>query len=223
MTPRRHKRRLSVRRTLCGLTALAAVACSSVAQDGKPNALKEELNAMEPPQRAEHLLGLVAAGTGTARVYFYLGNALYAQQLMDSAVGYYQQAIEADSLYSKAWVNMGIAYDGMERGIAARRAYESAITINPNDVLAYCHLGYNYFTRGRTDQAVKNYQLALKIDPNSAQAHYNLGLAFADAKMFSEALVEWEQVVELDPDGELGKIARENVEIIRTYMELEQE
>ena len=67
---------------------------------------------------------------------------------------------------------------------------------------------------------MQNYRKALKIDPNSAQARYNLGLAFANFKLFKEALVEWQKVVELDPEGELGKLAAENVELIKTYVEL---
>ena len=59
------------------------------------------------------------------------------------------------------------------------------------------------------------------IDPECAQAHYNLGLAFADAKIFGEALLEWKKVVEIDGDGDLGRTAAENVELIQTYMELE--
>ena len=88
-------------------------------------------------------------------------------------------------------------------------------------MLAYCHLGYSHFERGEVDRAVRLYTRALEIDPNSAQARYNLGLAFADAKLFSEALVEWNRVVELDHDGELGKIAGENVKLIQTYLDMD--
>ena len=60
-----------------------------------------------------------------------------------------------------------------------------------------------------------------KVNPNSAQARYNLGLAFAETRIFNEALIEWNKVIEIDPDGPLGKIAAENVELIKTYMELD--
>jgi superkiller protein 3 len=107
----------------------------------------------------------------------------------------------------------------VDRSLDARGALQKAIEVNPNDVLAYCHLGYLEQSFGDYGAAMENYRRALAIDPNSVQAHYNLGLAFADSKVFKEALVEWEKVVALDPDGELGKMAAENVRLLRQYVE----
>jgi tetratricopeptide (TPR) repeat protein len=116
---------------------------------------------------------------------------------------------------------MGIALDTKGQFSRARWAYQRALDINPEDVLAYCHLGFNYYSRGRHAEAMENYRKALEIDPNNAQAHYNLGLAFANNKIFKEALVEWQKVVELDPGGDLGKLAAENVELIKTSIDMD--
>jgi len=141
---------------------------------------------------------------------------------MDSAVVYYDDAIRADSSFTKAWVNQGLAYDSQGKTPEARRAFEAALAVKPDDELALCHLGFSYFTHGEADKAMQYYLHALRVDPDCAQAHYNLGLAFADAKLFNEALTEWNKVVEIDPNGELGKTAAENVNLIKTYLDLDQ-
>lgn len=180
-----------------------------------------KIEKMRPFEQIEYLRGLESDGERGAELYYHMGNAFYSLEQPDSSITYLRMATRIDTTYSRAWVNLGIAYDTSRRRRDARDAYNHAIAVNPNDVLAYCHLGFNYFEGGDVDRAVKLYGRALEIDPDSAQARYNLGLAFADAKLFHEALIEWNRVVELDPDGQLGKIAAENAGLIQTYLELD--
>ncbi|MCI0451245.1 MAG: tetratricopeptide repeat protein [Candidatus Latescibacteria bacterium] len=215
--------------------ALALVsACGQGKTAGKSPAptLAQQLSTMPAEDQLAFLKDLERQKPGDATVAFHLGNTYYsmgsalpadensqALAYYDSAVTAYARAVEIDSAYSKAYVNMGLAYDAATKRADARRVLRKAIEVNPNDVLAYCHLGQIEQGYGDYAEAIRLYQKALVIDPNSAQAHYNLGLAFAEKKLFKEALVEWETVIALDPGGELGKTATENVRIIRQYLE----
>ncbi len=198
------------------LSAVVPVVSASDSLDS----LKEKLKGKNPEEQIVLLNGMIEADTTDARLYFFLGNAYYESGKYDEAIAQFETAVTLKEDYSKAWVNMGIVQDTKHNRRAARDAYNRAIELNPEDVLAYCHLGFSYQSAGENEKAMEYYQKALSIDPNSAQAHYNLGLAFAEARIFKEALVEWNKVIELDPDGQLGKIAAENVELIKTYMEL---
>jgi tetratricopeptide (TPR) repeat protein len=185
---------------------------------------------MPPAAQIDTLRGLVAADTADAQLRFHFGNAYYSfaaglessapakPAYLDSAEAEYARAVGIDSTMSKAWVNLGLAYQEHGKPSDARRALETAVHVNPDDVLAYCHLGYLSHVTGNLAEAMRQYQRALAIDPDSPQAHYNLGLAFAEAKIFQEALREWERVVKNDPGGDLGKTAAENVRIIQQYM-----
>lgn len=209
------------------IAALLAAWCISApgyAGDGDEPTRISELDSLPAPERLAFLRARLAAGKAgeAAELYFQMGNTFFAMEELDSAITYYGRAVEVDTTFSRAWVNMGIVYDAQNQGSAAQRAFEQALQADPHDVLAICHLGFAHFTRGETDRAVELYMEALAIDPNSAQAHYNLGLAFADARIFAEALLEWEKVIELD-DGDLGTTAAENVKLIKTYMELDEE
>jgi len=193
------------------------------------SALASRLNAIPPAAQIDTLRALVAADTSDAQLRFFAGNAYYSYAAaletsnttrpayLDSAEAQYQRAVAIDSTMSKAWVNMGLAYQDHGKTGEARAALERAIEVNPNDVLAYCHLGYISHLRGDLTEAMRQYKLALAIDPTSPQAHYNMGLAFAEAKIFAEAVKEWNLVVKNDPDGDLGKTAAENVRIIEQY------
>ncbi len=222
---------------VCASIAVALfAACGHNKTAGNPPApaptLAQQLSTMTPEDQLAFLRGLEREKPGDASVAFHIGIAYYsigtaipaeentrAVAYYDSAVAAYTRAVEIDSTYSKAYVNMGLAYEAASKRPDARRVLQKAIEVNPNDVLAYCHLGQLEQGNGNYAEAMQLYQKALAIDPNSAQAHYNLGLAFAEKKLFREALVEWEKVIALDPDGELGKTANENVRIIRQYLE----
>ncbi len=218
-----------------GAVLLAVAACGRNASPREPVAapsLADRLEAMSPEAQLDTLQILTAAAPDNAELAFHTGNAWYTRALtlpvergvessayLDSAVVAYERATLLDPDYSRAYVNMGLAYDAGRKGPEARVAFRKAIEINPNDVLAYCHLGFLEYTAGKHSDAMKLYERALAIDPQSTQAHYNLGLAFAEARIFREALREWERVAELDPDGELGKTAADNARIIRQYLE----
>jgi tetratricopeptide (TPR) repeat protein len=218
MNPMRHIVRDAARAIAAVVVVLVASSALFFASARAGEADFEGLSAMPPAERLEYLRGLQKKGMHSAELHFHMGNTFYALEQPDSTIAHLTMATEIDSTYSKAWVNLGITYDTMRKSRQARDAYKRAIDANPDDVLAYCHLGYNYFEAGDVDRAVGLYTRALEVDPESAQAHYNLGLAFANAKMFPEALREWNRVVEIDPDGQLGRTAKENVELIHTYL-----
>jgi tetratricopeptide (TPR) repeat protein len=216
----KHKSKLTIECILILFLTVVLLASPAMAEDPLSD-LADRMEKLTPQEQITQLQEYIDSGINDARVHFFLGNAYFAIEQYDSAVVQYATAIEIDEKYAKAYVNMGTAYDTKGDFRRARDAYEKALAINPNDVLAYCHLGFNYYSNHEPDRAMELYAKALEIDPNSAQAHYNLGLAFANAKIFKEALLEWNKVIELDPDGQLGKIAAENVDLIETYMELE--
>lgn len=221
-------------RVLASLALVSLCGCSHEPPkaDVETPTLAQRLAPLSSAQQLAMLRPLAVADSTDADVAFHVGNAYYglgsalgpeehdhAVAYFDSAVAEYRRAVKVDSTLSKAWVNMGLAFEAKGSNADARGALMRAIEVNPRDVLAYCHLGYLEQQNGNVAEGVRYYRQALTIDPNSAQAHYNLGLAFAEARVFGEALLEWQTVAKLDPDGELGRTATENVKIIRQYMD----
>lgn len=213
----------SVVAAAAGMAALACVLLAPLRADaaGKtatPDEIKKKIQGLSPQDQVARLKELLEPTPGDAHLNFYLGNAYLSLELADSAAAAYEKAVAADSAYTKAYVNLGIALEDLRRFDEARDRYEKALAIDSTDVLAHCHLGHYHHTRGDLDQAVSHYTRAIEIDPRSAQAHYNLGLAFADTRLFAEAMREWETVIALSPKSELGRTAAENLELIKTYV-----
>lgn len=186
-----------------------------------PPDVKARIDALTPEDQIRFLRSLEPGRVPDAVVSFYIGNAHLSLSRPDSAAVFYERALAADSAYTKAHVNLGIALEELRRFEDARLHYAAAIAIDSTDVLAYCHLGHYHHVRGELGEAVALYRRAAEIDAQSAQAHYNLGLAFADARLFGEAVREWRRVVEIAPDTEIGRTAAENVRLIETYMEMD--
>ena len=185
---------------------------------GSADEVKKKIQGLSPEEQVVRLKQLLVGTPGDAHASFYLGNAYLALALPDSAAAAYEKAVAADSMYTKAYVNLGIALEDLRRFDDARIRYEKALAIDSTDVLAHCHLGHYYHARGELELAVRHYTRAIEIDPKSAQAHYNLGLAFADTRLFAEAIREWEAVIELSPESEVGRTAAENLQLIKTYV-----
>jgi tetratricopeptide (TPR) repeat protein len=210
---------------MCSSYMLPGVCAESRSEDMGKNLpdsaeIVNKLGGMQPREQLRYLAELKRVAPNQARIPFYMGNAMYALGKMDSAKAFFDEAIAADSSFSRAYVNLGLTLDAQRKFFAAEKAFEEAIRWDPKDVLAYCHLGFLNYSRKSYDTAVAYYRKALGIDPNSGQAHYYLGLAFADAHIFKEALREWELVAKSNPESELGKTAEENVKLIKEYMRI---
>jgi len=182
--------------------------------------LPEHLKKLPPKERIRELRKEIAAHRADAWTLFFLANAFYEAEELDSALTYYRSALFMDSTFAKARVNLALVYDARGQKALAERELRTALRHRPDDPLALCHLGYLYYSRGEYDRGVDLYRRALKIDPDNAQAHYNLGYAFAEAHLYPEALREWERTAELDPRGRLGRTAKENARLLRKYLEM---
>ncbi len=180
--------------------------------------ISSRIKKMSPQEQLDYLEKLEKSGHADGKTAFYKGNAFYALGKVDSAIAQFKKSVEANPDFSKALVNLGLAYDTKGKFPEAEVSFLAALKANPEDVLARCHLGYLYYSRQQYEKAMDHFRSALKMNPESAQAHYYMGLAFADAHIFKEAQLEWETVARLKPNSELGQTALENVKLIKQYL-----
>ena len=82
----------------------------------------------------------------------------------------------------------------------------------------WSHMGNTYYAQKDFPKAMELYQKSLQLNPKATHALYSMGVAFADAGMFREAVKYWDQVAVLDAQGELGKNAKENLELVKKYL-----
>lgn len=138
--------------------------------------------------------------SGTADIFYNLGNSyLYAQQL-ESAISAYQQAVDLNPGMVGAWANMGTVLLEMERFDAAIAACQSALKANTavsssgEDVsISPSELNAIEFTRN-TAQDIKDGEYTMQ-----AYRIWRRGISARNMGDIPTALKLWEQAVTLSP------------------------
>jgi tetratricopeptide (TPR) repeat protein len=204
---------------LVAMVGIAAAASKkNVAAKPDEDPLHAQLENKSPQERIDYLQGVVDAGNATKETYFQLGNAQYEAGNAAKAADAFQQAVAADSTYFKAVINLGLMLDDQQLYPRAIETFEQAGRLQPNNPDVWSHMGNTYYAQKDFPKAMELYQKALKLDPKATHALYSMGVAFADAGMFREAVKYWDQVAVLDAQGELGKNAKENLELVKKYL-----
>ena len=241
-------------RTVKWVAALAALALLIGAgvgcKDNEPQSELDRFSAWATGLEHQAMLDTLRtlAGTdGDKALYadFVLGNWFYqlasdsaavngwgeepAKSLMDSSEVHFMRAVDRDTTFVEALVNLGSIWDDRSQQMAvlddrkmrmdkAEMYYRKALAVDPADEKARCNLGGLYMRVRKTPEALAEFQTALEYDPESALAHYNLAIMFAEAKIYREAIREWELAVKYDPDGDIGNRSRENIKIVDDLM-----
>lgn len=200
---------------VCGEDGADALHTHSPAGAGDTISLVEEIDGLPLEARTAYLQYLSRQGRSDAVLFFQLALAFHEGGNADSALFYYKRTIEADPEHFKALVNMGVLYDDMGEPLLAENSFRSAISVNPDDVLANSHLAFMIFLQQRYGQAWHFLSRALELAPDHPQPRFYLAIFFWEARMYREALAEWERVVELDPGSYLAQKANENIVLLQ--------
>lgn len=228
------------------LLGLAMVGCKDGAPQSELDRFVAGIASLDSTQQEGRLRELAAGDTPEAAfAHYMIGNNFYKQAgqtaidvgwnggevnaLLDSAEVYFSQAVERDSTFLEAMVNLGSLWDDrsdqmgnrrerQERVEKAKMYYNMALQVDPRDEKARCNLGALYLRQRQTGDALAEFQKVLEADPRSSLAHYNLAIMFAEQKIYREAITEWELAVKYDPDGDIGERSRENIKIVKDLM-----
>jgi tetratricopeptide (TPR) repeat protein len=208
-------------RVLHVVSALAVVLTMShagPARSGTPSgqdSLGRVLEGLAPGPRIAYLMYLLESRREDPEVNFQLGVAYHEAERPDSALHYYGKAADLSPGLSKAYVNMGVLFDGQNNRSEALRMFERAVEANPGDLLAHAHAAYTLFGAGEYEGADTHISKALAIDSLDPQPHFYLAIFFWESGMFKESLVEWENVVACAPDSDLAEKAKENIAVLQ--------
>jgi serine/threonine-protein kinase len=127
----------------------------------------------------------------------------------DKGIAYFQQAIESDPNYARAYIGLAGAYTAMaltsdvpswEVMPKAKAAALQAVKIDPSIAEAHANLGYvNFWYDWDWQAAEKEYRRALELNPNSADTHQAYAHLLSNIGRHAQALDEIKLARELDP------------------------
>ena len=116
----------------------------------------------------------------------------------DSAVGYFENAVNKNPKRADAWVKVGYCKVKQGKNQEAIRAYLEALQLKPSDADIHNKLGDAYYYASRMREAIDEYTEAAKLRPNCAEFFYNLAIAYFESGNLTMAASEARSLQRLD-------------------------
>ena len=89
----------------------------------------------------------------------------------------------------------------------SRRAYEKALTYQPNDPNVLTDLGTMYLSSSQAERAAELFRRAAALDPKHAESRFNLGMALLQTGDKEGARRAFQEVRRIDGTGKLAEEA----------------
>jgi eukaryotic-like serine/threonine-protein kinase len=123
------------------------------------------------------------------------------------AIAVLEHAVTADPNYAPAWEELGLReyYDsqysdgGEEMFQRSTQAFERAVALDPNRVVAAGQIITHRVERGELGKAYEAAQVLVKRLPENAQAHFVMSYVYRYAGMLQPAMQECNKALALDP------------------------
>jgi Flp pilus assembly protein TadD len=112
-----------------------------------------------------------------ARRLFTKGTVLLKQQRFRVALGLFQEALNIDSQYWAAEIDLGYAYLKLAEQKEAQQAFERSLQIDPENAIGYTNLSVVALNNSDYRLAEKSARAALRLNPQLSEAKALLGLA----------------------------------------------
>jgi tetratricopeptide (TPR) repeat protein len=125
-----------------------------------------------------------------------LGIALYFNHQLPSAIAAFNRAIALDRKLFPPHLFSGLAWYHLAKTDAAVRELETAVNIQPSDVIGHTWLGYAYVAQRRYQDAAKEFDTSCQLAPDNLDAWYALGESYLQIGKNSAL-----RLASLAPDG----------------------
>ena len=134
-------------------------------------------------------------------ILYNISGACYASLgQMDTAVNYYEKALDIKPDYAEAHNNLAITLQGLDQLDAAVERYKEALAIKPDYAEAHYNLGDTLHKLGQLDASVRSYEKAIAIKPDYAEAHNNLGNTLKRLGQLDAAVRSYKKALAIKPD-----------------------
>jgi CRISPR-associated protein Csy1 len=151
---------------------------------------------------------VVAARPEWAGGHVELGRVHMDQARPADALKDFQAAVNADPGHVRAWNNLGIALQALDRIDEALRAFNYTLTLDPRYPLAHFNLARIHNQRGDAKRALEHAQAAVQSDPGHVDAWLLLGDMHRRKRETASALAAFAAAVRAAPDHVAARITR---------------
>lgn len=118
----------------------------------------------------------------------------------DDAVRLLRSVVEKDPKDFPAWTELGTVYFASDKFAEAEVAYNKAILLKPDFMLAILNLGKVQMAQKKYDAAVVTLTKGIQTDPNSADAFHYLGESYLQIRQGNRAVIALNEAIRLAPN-----------------------
>ncbi|MBI3804273.1 MAG: tetratricopeptide repeat protein [Nitrospirae bacterium] len=148
---------------------------------------------------------------GYADIYNKLGIITFQKGNAEMAVAYFKKALQINSRYTEASLNLTIALNDLGRYDEAGEAFSKAAQVVRSEAKSvdpfiqgklaneHAKLGDQYFELGLYDGALEEYRKALALRPKFVDVVTKVGITLREKGLFDEAIETFQQAKEFHP------------------------
>jgi protein O-mannosyl-transferase len=115
------------------------------------------------------------------------------------SVSLFSHTVEVTTGNPIAHGSLGQAYAELGQTNQALTEYNSALALDPHDLMALGNKASIYSLQGRLDDAIALYQRAIEFHPNSYLSHRNLGSVYFKQGRLDDAAAQYRAAIEINP------------------------
>ena len=137
-----------------------------------------------------------------------IGNDRESNQVMDSAMRDFDEAVAANPERGRARLCRGLVYARRGQQGQAIEDFSKAIELNPDDAKARFNRAEMLLLRGDHERALKDYFEVTRMNPGDTEAMTGRGHAYFGMAKYEQALAEYETVARLEPSNPISYVNR---------------
>jgi anaphase-promoting complex subunit 3 len=154
--------------------------------------------------------GVIDSGIASPETWCVIGNCFSLQKEHETAISFFQRAIQLDVRYAYAYTLSGHEFVSNEDFDKALDCYRHAIRIEPRQYNAWYGLGIIYFRQEKYNLSYHHFKRALSINPNSSVLLCYIGMVISQMgeKNIPQAMVAFEKASSLEPRNPQARYQR---------------
>ena len=135
---------------------------------------------------------------GDADLFYLIGLCYKALRVNSAAADAFQDAIDADSTYVKAYASLAALQRRQGKLGAAAKAYRRAIALDSGYTKAYLGLARIQIHEKDFEGALATLGKAVEVDPEFLEGHCLIGLTLSQKGLHQEAIPPLQRAIEID-------------------------
>ena len=131
-------------------------------------------------------------------IFFIQANIHKQLKKYDTAITYFEEAIQLNPNFSEAYNNLGNVKKRIGKIEEAISCFKKAIELKENNILAYFNLANTYRENRYFNELIETYEKILSFNPNDVKTLYNLGSVYLFLGEISKGKNFFEKIIKIN-------------------------